>query len=323
VSACGAVEFSPDGRLLVLSGHGTKKDVAVTTFYATDTWKELIPQDVQSFETIAQNAAPATWTADGKRVIIALEDGDMMGAFMVVSVPSLKMEEAWRLPNNVEQQNYTALAAPALGTLFVGGPTFDLLRFDDYMTGKTAFKVTLPNCNMSTLALSPDGTAVAVGSTNSLTLIDIKTHSIIKSIPMPGNVEGLAFNPVTHQLGAIHYDFKGLYGHGEGTEFFRNFNDKDLTTIAKPKTVPSGDHRFGGMRYSADGKSVYLLYNCVAGTSIQSVVLVKDLQTFNTTKTYGPIPQEAKSLALSPDGKYLVTSTEKQLNIWSLNEQGK
>jgi WD40 repeat protein len=322
VSSCGAVEFSPDGHLLVLSGHGTKKDVAVTTFYSTDTWKELIPQDVQSFETVAQNAAPVTWTADSKRVIIALEDGNMIGAFMVVSAPSLQVEEAWRLPNNVEQDDYTAIAAPAAGTLFVGGPSYNQLRFNDYRTGKTAFRVPLPNCNMLTIALSPDGATVAVGSTNSLTLVDVKTHSIIESIPMPGNVEGLAFNPVTHQLGAVHYDFRGLYGHGAGTEFFRYFNDKDLTTIAKPMVVPGGEYRFVGMCYSADGKSVYLLYNRPDGDTLQSVVLVKDPQTFKIINTYGPIAQEAKSLALSPDGKYLITSTEKQLNIWLLNGQG-
>jgi WD40 repeat protein len=169
-------------------------------------------------------------------------------------------------------------------------------------TGHLVATITQANSAESphSLAFSPDGKTLAVGSAAGIELRDVATMATTATINWPGSgaVSSLAFSPDGTMLGAADLGGNGAYLLDVATG----------SQIARLGTPGMG--AYTAVAFSPDGKT--LAAGADNGTVLWDVATQRPIATFGTSGT-GPII----SGAFSPDGKTLATGGFNGAALWN------
>jgi Trypsin-like peptidase domain/WD domain, G-beta repeat len=179
------------------------------------------------------------------------------------------------------QNSYRTIAISPDGQIFAGGTTTRNIDVWDIRNKKLLRTITPNNSEIYALAISPDGqTLVTNDSTNTIKVLNLRTGEIVKKLPGHSNtVLALAISP----------DGKTLVS---GSEEIKVWN---LQTGTLLKTLP---HIAGELAISQDGKTF---------VSSSKEIKVWNLSTGELLKTLPGHPHQVDSIAISPNGKTLVS----------------
>lgn len=151
---------------------------------------------------------------------------------------------------------------------------------------------------VSTVSFSPNGqTFASVGDENVIKLWDMATHSCI--VTLKGN--GIGYHPDGN--------FFAFGGHNVGIKIL-NIAENKITSF-------DGYTSAGVLTYSPDGKAI-----ASAGFGRDESIKIWDVATYNCVASLGGCSGWINSLAISPDGKTLVSAGfDHSVKLWDLGKQ--
>lgn len=323
----GYLAFSPNGKWLAVSGVSRSKECGSTTLLDLSTWNEIPLPSVQEFEASTSNAGPLTWTADSKNLLVGIVGSDWTGAFMVIAVPQMKVDQAWRsaaVNQNIEQICHVA------GSKLIAyiAPCCDTVPIVDFTTGRRIASIQTPQKTQVALCASTMGHFLAIADNDTLILVEAPNGPVLRTIKLPGQISGLAMNDTTHRIAVIYLDEHNIYGRGTSTVWCQVLQTESLERTSGPSILPGGVAELRGVRFSTAGDRLYLLFNerlargdrPVQGDAL-SYVLVRDSHDLSPVARLGPIPEEGTSIDVSPDGKFVAVSNIDQISVW-LTDRG-
>jgi len=323
VSVYGSLAFSPDGKWLILSGSNPVTYVGQTTLFEPGTWVEHPPVDVQKFEASTPFDVPVAWASDSKTALVGMYGSSSGGAFMVVAAPDWRLVNSWRSPAGTQQ--FLQICTIPRGTLFIGNDRSSAqLRVQDYKTGRTVFTIPTPSRDHKSVSVSPNGRLLAISDGRTLRIVNLGSKTQVDKADAPGPIIALTFSPDSARI-AVVFRSVGIYNHrGPGSEWLQILRTSTLSSARGPRLV-FGSTAFRDLAFSSDGRRVFVLIDVASRVgggasprSFSSSVLGFDSATLESQERLGPIGAEACGLAVSPDGKYLVTSDPIELSIWSV-----
>ncbi|TMQ35120.1 MAG: sigma-70 family RNA polymerase sigma factor, partial [Planctomycetota bacterium] len=153
------------------------------------------------------------------------------------------------------------------------------------------------------VALTPDGTTVAIGHDSSIRFYDLQSGREVRQLQAPlGNIEGLAFSPDGNTFAS---------GHARQTLLLWSLASG--TTLAQ---LPAQHNRLSVLAFTADGKTL------VTGDQFDPTIRLFDVATrrerHQLTRPNAP-RHHARAFALSPDGSHLaVVVHQGPLSIWDV-----
>lgn len=293
----GCVAFSPDGNLL-----------ASVSSYIVNLWDATTGRHVATLEPKASaNVNRLAFSADGK-FLAWTDQAANVCLFDVASrkqLHALHSEDTW----------VYALAFSADGRrLFTGGLTHEKpgdldspirrcgVRIWDTATGKQLHVLEAPQLRdgVASLAVSPDGRSLVVGSRSGTSWWDLKARELVRLLPGCRNryqaATGLCFSPDGKLLAG---------GVGDAVCLWDAASGRLLTP--GPEELASGA---GSLALSADGR-------LLAGADGYGTVLLWDFPRRRPRHRLFTHAWEGSYLALSPDGKTIAaTAAESQVLVW-------
>ncbi|MDR3692837.1 MAG: hypothetical protein P4L46_25885 [Fimbriimonas sp.] len=156
-----------------------------------------------------------------------------------------------------------------------------------------------PQC----LAVSPNGSVIAVGGGSSIQILDAVTGSVVRCIPTVANqgVYCLAFSPDGKMIadGCLSVDPANNLNNG----VIEVWTVSDAQPVATLKSVP---HQWiWGVAFSPDGKSLADVGE-IDGATYSSFVEIWDIASANLAANFNSRAQNLYSVAFSPDGTLLL-----------------
>lgn len=325
MGALGALEFSPDGKLLATSADNSIR-----------LWDIASGQELRRFEAHTEPIDILIFSRDGK--ILASGGQDQTARLWDVGTGNLLVT----LKDHAKTVNCIAFS-PDLSKVATGSED-ETVKLWDVATGRKL--ITLkehPAKALSTppaiwrVAFSPDGTRIlATGNFISVAVWDSATGQALPSIE--GHrawINGLAFSPDGKLLATGSGDrtirlwdagtwsfVKSLTGHGNQV-FEVAFSDdsKTLASASFDKTIklwdvaadpnPLSRPRVNFVAYSPDGKLA-----SAQGKELR----IWDATSWTLIATFRSETAQARSLAYSPDGKFIaVGSADKTARLWEVD----
>ncbi len=228
-----------------------------------------------------------------------------------------KSAKLWEISTGREVRSFlgheasvTTVEFSADGKLLITGSNDKTVRLWDVVTGKELYAVEAPEYIRS-VGFDPQSRfffytgLIDTGDGDSLVVRDLKTKKVLTKISVNPD-KGLG----TGTEAVISKDGKWM-AIGEDNRVVRLFQTSGWKEVKKFEIV---DGFCGGcgtrMVFSPDSKYLYK-------ASHNDVLQKYELSTFKLIKSYGREIDDLTGLTISPDGKRLAISTEKDLKIWN------
>jgi RNA polymerase sigma factor (sigma-70 family) len=339
---CGTLLFTPDGKRLVAFnrpkdlGGGKQEGEQVVVVWDVATGKEIVrfkaprpaengnrPAAAASDQVLAiglEDGGTSLWDlATGKERRLATEhaskrEGQGYGTFAVAFSPDGKTLFTGGRDGVVKQWDVAAgrhvrtlerhyawvetLAVSPDGRTVASSGQDGVIRLWDAATGKDACPQPGHRYNVCQAALTPDGkTALTAGWDHTLRWWDAGTGRELRTVSLPGAVNGLAVSPDGRTvLATVHEERLRTWDLGSGRE----------TT---PADLPRG-LQVGALAFTPDGRK--LITASGPHVAILDWPEMKVRHTFDLPKpAKQPGENDCRSLAVSPDGRWLVTVAER------------
>jgi serine/threonine protein kinase len=170
----------------------------------------------------------------------------------------------------------------------------------DYSLGKLGqVRQSLPENNVNTVAISPDGQTIAVGNiSGTLKLWDTVSGTLMQRLEgQDVQTRSVAFSP----------DGKSVAGGGYGN----TVKIWDAQTGALKRTLSGHSNEIAAVVFSPDGKTV-------ASGSFDYTVKLWDSETGALTQTLTGADFMVKAVAFSPDGKFIAGAANHKLLVWEV-----
>jgi WD40 repeat protein len=275
------------------------------------------PGTVVAPGTVAGTTATGTWRratpAAGTRISAVVFDGAYGLANLPYASPASPAPSL--TPTNWQQVrtltdptsgDITNIAVSPDGTLLATCANDGSSYLWNMTTGQLVATITQVSSPESphSLAFSPDGKTLAVGSAAGIELRDVATMTTTATINWPGNgaVSSLAFSPDGKTLAAADLGGNGAYLLDVATG----------SQIARLGTPGMG--AYTAVAFSPDGKT--LAAGADSGTVLWDVATQQPIATFGISGTGSII-----SAAFSPDGKTLATGGFNGVALWNAATQ--
>jgi WD40 repeat protein len=197
-----------------------------------------------------------------------------------------------------QRAEMNAVAFSPNGRILAVGSWNPGVQLYDVATSKRLRGINHPkDAGVGSIAFSPDGQTVASGSWDVILLSDVATGKELAQLKADmQNVNGLAFTP----------DGKKLVSGGQVPSVFI----WDVASKKLQQTLPSHLYVGRSMALSADGKTVAL------GTAANTVRLWEVATGKPLFADLEGHDSYIKALAVTPDGKTLVSAGDRQLHSW-------
>jgi WD40 repeat protein len=187
----------------------------------------------------------------------------------------------------------------------------DMLYFWDLLLGKQVGRFKVPESleGIACVAISPNGALIAVGGVNEILLWDALAKEQIKDFKIGPPPTGSDYLLVTAM--AFSPDGKSIVV-GDNNGHLRLLDSANGRTRREFQNHYAG---ITGLAFSPDGKSV------LSGTGYQGLkssdftAHLWEAATGKELYNFGESPEQVKVVAFSPDGRFLVTGSDK-LRVW-------
>lgn len=345
---CGSLLFTPDGKKLVAINKANQlpgnrqEDSQLVVVWDTANSKELVrfqaPRLARNIGTAVavsnrmlalglEDGATSLWDlSSGKdrrldTAHVSKTPGSGYGTFAVAFAPDGKtlitsgrdgLVKLWDVASgrrlHTLKRHYSwveALAVSADGRTIASSGQDGVIRLWDTASGKDVCPQVGHRYALWLTALTPDGeTALTAGWDNTLRWWDMTNGRQIRVVELPGSLVGLAISPDSKTvLGTVREEHLHTWDVATGRE----------TT---PANLPR--EKVGALAFSPDGKQ----FVSASGphVSVWEWPALKLLRTIELPKpAKSPGENDCQSLAMSPDGRWLVTVAHRS---WYREEKG-
>jgi serine/threonine protein kinase len=184
----------------------------------------------------------------------------------------------------------------AIGLSGSGGQGAALI-FDSSQGKLGEVRQKLPDYNINTVAISPDGQTVAIGNlSGTLKLLDVVSGTLMQRLEgQDVQTRSVAFSP----------DGKSVAGGGYGP----TVKLWDAETGALKRILEGHGNEITSVAFSPDGKTI-------ASGSFDYTVKLWDAETGALKRTLSGADFMVQAIAFSPDGKMIAGGANRQLFIW-------
>jgi WD40 repeat protein len=308
------------------------KQVLTRSDEAAVLWDVDTGKEIKRFKLLTDKIDLVAWTVDGKRILTGSSEGTAV---------------LWDVDTGKEIKRFKEIKSAAFspdGKQILTGSSEGTAVLWDAESGKEVKRFRIDMDAILTLAFSPDGKRILTGSLGSwgpAVLWDADTGKEIKRLPHykgpTGKITSLAFSPDGKQIRTGSSDgvevlwdadtgkeVKRFKAHADAIEsvaFSRDGKWK-LTGISGGAAIlwdaDTGKEvkRFEGhltapvVAFSPNGKQI------LTGCGWDKKAILWDVETGNGLKTFKGHTNHIKSVAFSPDGQRILTSSNEAAVLW-------
>jgi WD40 repeat protein len=292
--------FMPDGQSLVTAGDGHS-----IAFWETGTGRRL--REISTGTLWIRGFA---LSREGRHIAVGgfgYEGAVSISAVRIYDAASGR--EVRALPRDARGMDHCPMAFSPDGKLLVSLDTEGALRIEEVATGAELLRQQFPRDNSAQLALSPDGTTLAIATganTHKLYLWKWQTGAEPRELPV-GRYEArvIRFSP----------DGKRLATLSDLDHTIRVW-DAESGRLVQRLDPPEGDdaNRSVGLEFTPDGKTLILLTQL---RYWEGVVHFWDAATGRYQGRFD-VGSQAYGLALSADSRLMAIGTSGSVRVWEL-----
>ena len=295
---------TPDGRYLVTAAMSGCNDFSFCRGDVAKLWDLATGRALRDFRGHRSTIESVAFSPDGKFLVTGGSNDKTARLWDVSTGRQLRVFNA---PDGVD-----SVAVTSDGKSLVTGGEGGTARLWDLSTGQELRAFSGHTKYISSIAVTPDGKyLVTAGGDDTVRLWDLATGKELREFPAEGWVHSVAVSPDGHQLVTAGGEAARLWDIATGQQLrvFKEFTK--LGRILSAAFTPDGRHLVTVGEGYFNGHGDFSGYH-------RGVARLWDLATGQELRDFFTELYQMVSVAVTPDGRYLVTDRHNTALLWEL-----